>query len=271
MQLFPDEAALQESGYLFRIVDNGGETYDRLTVTFCDGDSLLCSLGSICAHVENDHGLQHDSEAVEDGTARDLRWIDLDAGLRKRILADLNNGFADWIEAAPAAATRDEARDWQGLWNEYGDDRTPIYRDGDAFRIRDDERNNSEWHDEGEPGPFATFRDAVFYMLPRDYDLSGPEYFSTVDLWDTAGGPAEPWDREADPPHPYEVAAIRADGKTSADAPHWLEIGDARDHDHAREIAAEWQRNNPELAPLYRYSIGGKADRTFRDLEEPVE
>jgi hypothetical protein len=262
MELFPNEAALEESGYLFRIVDNGGETYDRLTVTFCDGDSLLCTLGSICAHVESDRGLQADSEAVEDGTARDLRWIDLDAGLRKRILADLNDGFADYIANAPAAATRDDARDWQGLWNDYCDDRTPIYRDGDAFRIRDDERRD----DDGDPGPFATFRDAVFYMLPRDYDLSGPEYHSTVDLWDTTGGPAEPWDREADPPHPYEVALIREDGQTSEDNPHWQTIGEARDHDHAREIARAWQAENPDRAGLYRVTIGGKADRTFHNL-----
>lgn len=204
MDLFPNEAALKDSGYLFRIVDNGGETYDRITVIFCDGDALLCTSGSICAHVESDQGLQRDADAVEAGAARDLRWIDLDPGLRKRIIADLNMGFADWLEAAPAAASRDEARDWQGMWREYGDDRTPIYRDGDGFRIRDDERDD-------EAGPFATFRDAVFYMLPQDYDLSGPEYHTTVDLWDESGGPAPEWDRESDPPvidEDHELARV---------------------------------------------------------------
>jgi len=187
MDLFPNEAALKESGYLFRIVDNGGETYDRLTVMFCDGDSLLCTLGSICAHVEGDRGLQADAEAVEEGEARDLRWIDLDPSLRRRILSDLNYGFEDYLSVEPCAASRDDARDWEGIWNDYSDNRTPIYRDGDSFRIRDDER--------GDAGPFATFRDAVFYMLPTDYDLSGPEYFTTVDLWSEEGGPAEPWEK----------------------------------------------------------------------------
>jgi len=196
MKLFPDAAALERSGYLFRIVDNGGETYDRLTIMFCDGDALLCTWGSICAHVEADQGLQRDEEAVEAGAARDLRWIDLDPGLQNRIIADLNMGFEDYIAAAPAAASRDEARDWQGLWNEYNDNRTPIYRAGDSFYIRDDERADED----GDPGPFESFRDALFYMLPTDYDLSGPEYHTTVDLWDTTGGPSEPWNRDEDPP-----------------------------------------------------------------------
>jgi hypothetical protein len=191
MQLFPNAEALKQSGYLSRITDNGGETYDRITVTFSDGDAILCTLGSLCAHIEQ-VDVQRDADDVEAGTARDLRWIDLAPGLQARILSDLNEGFSGYIEAAPAAASRDEARDWQGLWSDYTDERTPIYRDGNAFRIRDDENGDSE--------PFESFRDAVFYMLPQDYDLSGPEYHTTVDLWDTEGGPADPWDREADPP-----------------------------------------------------------------------
>jgi len=199
MKLFPDAAALESSGYLFRITDNGGETFDRITVTFCDGDALVCTLGTICAHVER-VDVQVDAEAVESGEARDLRWIDLDPGLQSRILADLNNGFADYIEAAPAAATRDEARDWEGLWDHYSDKRSPIYKLGDYYRIRDDERDNENDDDDDafETPAFATFRDALFYMLPTDYDLSGPEYHTTVDLWDTEGGPAEPWEKEQD-------------------------------------------------------------------------
>jgi len=190
MKLFPDAAALESSGYLFRITDNGGETYDRITVTFCDGDAILCTLGSICAHIER-VDVQRDELDVEAGTARDLRWIDLSPGLQARILADLNEGFSNYIEAAPAAASRDDARDWEGIWSDYSGDRTPIYRDGDSFRIRDDERAT----DDGDPGPFTTFRDALFYILPTDYSLSGPEYHTTVDLWDTEGGPAPVWEK----------------------------------------------------------------------------
>ncbi len=206
MDLFPNQSALKESGYLFRIVDNGGETYDRITVIFCDGDALLCTSESICAHIES-IDLQHDEDAVEAGASRDLRWIDLSPGLRKRIIADLNEGFSNYIEAAPAAESRDEARDWQGLWNDYGDNRAPIYRKGDSFYIRDDERRD----DDGDPGPFENFRDAVFHMLPQDYDLSGPEYHTTRDLWDETGGPAPEWDRETDPPvidEDHELARV---------------------------------------------------------------
>src|SRR5690606_22365172 len=105
-------------------------------------------------------------ERIESGEERDLRWIDLPEAVQHTVLFSLNQGFADYIESEPAAATRDEARDWQGQWEGYGDERgkTPIYRDGDAFRIRDDERR--DYDEDGEPGPFATFRDALLYMLP---------------------------------------------------------------------------------------------------------
>lgn len=199
MTLFPDARALENSGYLFRIVDNGGETYDRITVLFCDGDALLCTSGSICAHVESLDPQVLENE-VEAGTARDLRWIDLAEGLRTRIIADLNRGFENFIEAEPAAANREEARDWQGLWNVYNDDRLPIYRtDEGGFRIRDDENEPHNAEATGE-GLFHTFAEAVRWILPQAYDLSGPEYHTTVDLWDTTGGPAPEWDRYSLPP-----------------------------------------------------------------------
>lgn len=260
IKLFESEKALIESGFIFRIVDNGGETYDRFTVTTCDGDAILCSIGSVCAHVER-VDVQRDSDDVEAGIARDLRWIDLDAGLRSRILDDINTGFEDWLEAAPAAASRDEARDWQGIWNDYNDG-TPIYvRDG-KFYIRDDDRQPP--YGEGEPGPFDSFVEAVRYMLPQDYDLSGPEYHSTVDIGDETGGPAALWDCEEEPPHPYEVSMIALDDSTS---PRWLDVGEARDEEHARELVAKWRDENSELSPLYRATMGGKVDRTFNTLE----
>lgn len=256
-ELFPDAAALQESGFLFRIVDNGGETYDRITVTFCDGDSMLCSLSTICAHIESDGGLQADSDAVKTGEARDLRWIDLDPYLQRAIIASLNDGFSGYIESEAAAASRDEARDWQGLWTDSLNDGTPIYRDGDKFRIRDDERDD-------EDGPFDSFRDAVFYMLPRDYDLSGPEYHSTVDLWDETGGPAESWDREAEPATPLEVQPWAIDRDK---VPHFLPvIAEARDPEHAAEIGRQWQAENPELAREYEPAYINKVERVVHRI-----
>jgi hypothetical protein len=105
------------------------------------------------------------ADRVEAGTERDLRWIDLPEQVRECVFNLCNEGFADYIEAAPAAETRDEARDWQGLWDSY-DKRTPIYCDGDAYRIRDDERCPLYRDDKVAAGPFATFADAVRYMLP---------------------------------------------------------------------------------------------------------
>ena len=267
MDLFRDEADLLESGFLFRITDNGGETYDRITVTFCDGDYILCTLGSICAHGESGD-VQVDSDAVEAGTARDLRWIDLEPGLRRRIVADLNEGFRDWLEAAPAAANRDAARNWQGLWREafYSESESEtIYTAPDGkFYIRDDDRC-PPYGDEGDPGPFESFRDAVRYMLPQDYDLSGPEYHSTVDLADETGGPAEPWDSEADPATPYEVQpwAIASDKE-----PRFLPvIAEARDPEHAAEIAAEWREANPELAREYQPAYINKVERVVHRID----
>ena len=183
--------------FIFRITDNGGATYDRITVTTCDGEAMLCTESGICAHIEA-VDVQRDADDVEAGTARDLRWIDLSEGLRRQIIDSLNEGFSNWIEAEPAAASRDEARDWQGQWDDPCDNRTPIYRDGHGFRIRDDENEPYNADATGE-GLFDSFVEAVRYMLPQNYDLSGPEYFSTVDLWDETGGPAPLWEGESDP------------------------------------------------------------------------
>jgi hypothetical protein len=222
--LFDSTDAFIKSGFLFRIVDNGGETYDRITVTTCDGDAALCSSGGVCTWTER-MDIQIDADAVEAGTARDLRWIDLDPSCQRSIVASLNEGFKDWLEAAPAAASREEACEWEGIWsNIIADKNTPsaIYKAGDAFMIR-------EYDADEDRGPFATFTEAVRYALPQDYDLSGPEYFSTVDLADETDGPADPWDRETDPPvidenHEMARVAVRrnnADGEALA----WFATG----------------------------------------------
>jgi hypothetical protein len=185
--LFRNLADLQP--FIFRILDNGGATADRFTIIYCDGDYFGASCNP--SHPQgvgmNGEGidLQGVEERVEAGTERDLRWIDLPEAVRDCIRGNLNYGFKDWLEKAPAMPTREEARDWQGLWSDKdrdGNDVGPIYRDGDKFRIRDDVR----------------------YMLPQNYDLAGPEHFPTVDLWDEAGGPAPLWDCEEDPPKPID-------------------------------------------------------------------
>jgi hypothetical protein len=205
--LFRNLADLQP--FIFRILDNGGATADRFTIIYCDGDYFAASCNP--SHPQgvgmNGEGidLQGVEERVEAGTERDLRWIDLPEAVRDCIRGNLNYGFKDWLEKAPAMPTREEARDWQGLWSDKdrdGNDVGPIYRDGDKFRIRDDDRDD---HCETDlPLAFDTFTDAVRYMLPQNYDLAGPEHFPTVDLWDEAGGPAPLWDCEEDPPKPID-------------------------------------------------------------------
>jgi hypothetical protein len=254
IELFESEKALIESGFIFRITDNGGETYDRITVTTCDGDAILCTTGSICAHVEQ-VDVQRDADDVEAGTARDLRWIDLDAGLRQRLLDDINSGFADWLEAAPAAASRDEARNWQGIWNDYNDGTAIYVRDG-KFYIRDDERQPP--YDEGEPGPFDSFVEAVRYMLPQDYDLSGPEYHSTVSISDEEGGPAPLWDRDEDPPKPYQAMVCKKDD--SAPGPFYVDLEYAESPEAARELADAWLADNPDKAELYEPAYSHKVE-----------
>lgn len=188
--------------YLFRITDNGGETYDRITVTFSDGDAMLCTSGSICAHIES-VDVQRDADDVEAGQARDLRWIDLDEGLQRRIIASLNEGFGDWFNAFDPPGGRKGAVDYgtgYRLSDRIGEG---VYGKPGAYYVRREsypDRDNAS----DDLGPYETLREAVLATLPDDYDLSGPEYHTTVDLWDTEGGPAPLWDREADPPPEVE-------------------------------------------------------------------
>lgn len=196
MNLFENESQLIP--FLFRIVDNGGETYDRITVIFCDGDAILCTTGSLCAHIES-VDVQGPSENVEAGTERDLRWIDLDAGLRRRILADLNDGYADWLGAFVPPVDRDGAKDWGTAYRLQERVGEGIYGQPGAYMIR---REGGYGEPEGQDdlGPYETLAEAVRNTLPDEYDLAGPEYQSTVNLGDEEGGPAPLWDRETDPP-----------------------------------------------------------------------
>lgn len=190
--------------FLFRIMDNGGASADRFTIVTCDGDYFAYS--ELPSHPQGVGltGEGIDPQVLQDweesGHARDIRWIDLPETCRKSVIASLNEGFRDWIESERCADSRDEADDYDGLWRPNGGE-CPIYRDGEGFRVRDDERRAE---DEGADEFFPTFREAVLRILPEDYSLSGPEYHSPVDLWDETGGPAPLWDCRNDPPRPPE-------------------------------------------------------------------
>lgn len=196
MDLFPTDADLLP--FIFRITDNGGETYDRITVALCDGDALLCSTGTICAHYE-DLDPQVSAERVESGNERDLRWIDLDEGLRRRIRADLNYGYSDWLDSFTPPVDRNRAQTSgtaSRLQERVGEGVYGV--PGEYFIRREDAYGEPVGQDD--LGPYQTLVEAVRNTLPEDYDLSGPEYHSTVRIDDVEGGPAPLWDREADPP-----------------------------------------------------------------------
>lgn len=220
MKLFPTLDDLKP--FIFRITDNGGESADRFTVITNDGDYYAMSGAPFHPQGVGMSGEGIDvagvAERVEAGVERDLRWIDLPADCQRCVLGALNDGYQDYIDSAPAAANRDEALRYEG-WGDYEyrsrrarEKDLPsecIYRDGLAYKVRCGD-------EEDDYGPFDTFAEAYRYILPDDYDLSGPEYHSTVALWDTEGGPAPLWDRDEDPPvidanSEYARAAIKLD------------------------------------------------------------
>jgi hypothetical protein len=199
--LFDTERQLVESGYLFRITDNGGETQDRFTIVTSDGDYFGSDETPYYAlgFFQSGEGIDVNTldERVEAGTERDLRWIDLPADVRRATFERINQGFADYIESEKCHASRDQAEDRQ---NVCGTEQFEcIYRDGDKFRVRDGGQDD-DW-------TFDSFVEAVRFCLPDVHELSGPEYHSTVDLADEEGGPTPLWDCNAKP----EFVMVRAD------------------------------------------------------------
>lgn len=203
MQLFETLDDLKP--FIFRITDNGGASGDRYTVITCDGDYFAMSATPFHPQGIGLTGEGLDvagiAERVEAGTERDIRWIDLPEDCQRCVWDGLNRGFADYLALAPAAASRAEAFEYEG-WSDW-DYRTrragdkgpslPIYRDGDAFKVR-------RYGDGSDDECFATWREAFLYLLPDESDLAGEEYHGTRDLWNVEGGPVEPWDCEAEPP-----------------------------------------------------------------------
>lgn len=201
MNLFDNEKQLLESGYLFRITDNGGETQDRFTIVTSDGDYFGSDATPFYAlgFFQSGEGIDVAAlnERVEEGKERDLRWIDLPEDVRRAVFQRINQGFSDWLESADVKPIREKAADRAGVCgNEMFD---CIYRDGDTFKVRDDAREE-DW-------TFDSFVEAVRFCLPDVHELSGPEYHSTVDLADEEGGPKPLWDCDAKP----EFELVRAD------------------------------------------------------------
>lgn len=179
--LFKSVKELAESGYLFRITDNGGETLDRYTVIFCDGDYL--SLSETGAGVSLwgegiDPADWH--ERVESGDEVDLALGDLWSGLQQHILRRVNEAWRDYLNDVmnrvqnAVAKSRETADVNDGIHTSAG---VGIYSTGDGFCIRLDGDNGAD-----DLGPYMTAEAALRATLPDDYALSGPEYHSTVNV-----------------------------------------------------------------------------------------
>ncbi|UUV43255.1 hypothetical protein RCCWILLIS_83 [Rhodobacter phage RcCWillis] len=185
--LFTSIKELAESGYVFRITDNGGETLDRITVLFCDGDYLaLSETGAGISMWGGSDGRSDPvgamQERVEDGTEIDLSLGDLTPALQAHILYRVNEAWRDalaGIEArdpAHVARSREAAQVNDGTHTCGG---IGIYSAGEAYCIRLD----TAWNDAADDrGPFKTAAEALRATLPDDYGLAGPEFHSSVDV-----------------------------------------------------------------------------------------
>jgi hypothetical protein len=182
--LFETLEQLARSEYLFRITDNGGETCDRYTVVFSDGDFLTLSGSpshpqgvSLWGEQIDLHGLQ---EAVEDGAQVDLALGDLPPNVAAHVLSRLNEAWRDFLSDVEAqvpmavAKSREHASVYEGVHTSGG---KGIYRVGGCFAIRGDSDDAGDDY-----GPFDTVAEAVRMSLPSADALAGDDYQSSVNL-----------------------------------------------------------------------------------------
>lgn len=171
------------SGYLFRIVDNGGSTADRYTVVFSDGSYIGMSGAPTHPQGVSMWGEDIDPATVEgwveNGEAVDLALGDLPEDLIRHILDRNNEGLRDFLESVEAkdpvavAPDRDSAEVNEGTSGCLG---KGIYWTEEGYRIRLD-----GWI-EDDLGPFASAREAILASLPDEHGFSGPEYHSSLDV-----------------------------------------------------------------------------------------
>jgi hypothetical protein len=187
--------------FVFRIVDNGGESADRFTVVTTDGDYFAMSSDPFHPQGVGMTGEGYDPTGghsrVDDGVERDIRWIDLPADCQRCVWGCLNRGFSDWLEGFVPPATRAEATNngtAMRLAERAGEG---VYGVPGEYRVKTE---NGDEDPDGDRGPYETVREAVLASLPEQHDLSGGEFHTTIDMWDVKDGPKAPWDRQAEPP-----------------------------------------------------------------------
>jgi hypothetical protein len=183
MNLFNSVAELANSGYVFRIQDNGGASADRYTVVLCDDDYLTMSSGPTHPQGVSMWGEGIDPQALSDwaetGEAVDLALGDLPPHIADHVVSRVNEAWRDFLddlerrEQHAVAATRDAAEVNEGTYTSGG---VGIYLTDEGFRIRLD----GDIADDR--GPFTTAREALLASLPDADGLSGPEYQSPEDV-----------------------------------------------------------------------------------------
>lgn len=176
------EDASDLKGYLFRILDNGGETVDRYTVAFSDGSYLGLSDNPSHPMGFSQWGEGIDpawmTERVESGSDLDLALGDLPDRIVKHIVARVNQGYAELLSSVTEKASdyvavcRSEAEVNDGGRDCAG---RGIYIQDGRFMIRTDQFD-------GDFGPFETAREAILASLPDECAFSGPEHHPQVDL-----------------------------------------------------------------------------------------
>lgn len=188
--------------FIFRIVDNGGESADRFTVITCDGDYFAMSGAPFHPQGVGMTGegidVQGVAERVEAGVERDLRWIDLPADCQRCVFDGLNMGFADWLGEFEPPTSRKDAVDYGTAYNLTERIGEGVYGQPGAYFVRREAYPNRD-DPSDDLGPYATIRKAVLATLPDECDLSGPEYHGLRDIAGTEGGPEPLWDRDSEP------------------------------------------------------------------------
>lgn len=182
MKLFETLKDLAESGYIFRIQDNGGATADRYAVVFCDGDYLGMSGAPSHPQGVSMWGEKIDplylDKRIDEETAVDLAIGDLPEHIALHVLARVNEAWADVLERIQSgdpglvSASREDANENEGIHTSAGEG---LFKTGDGFWVKMEET-------EKDAGPFATAREALLASLPTAYSLSGPEFHSNVDV-----------------------------------------------------------------------------------------
>lgn len=175
------EAMRDLEGYLFRIVDNGGESIDRYTVIFSSGDYLTLSENPNDGQGFSSNGIDVAliEKRVEEGRLIDLAIGDLASVQQRYILEHCNDSFEEILtdvenkEPRAVSRSREEATANEGAFFSSG---TGIYSSPAGYMVKLDSDPSDD------RGPYKTAREAVLASLPDWWGLSGAEYHTSVDI-----------------------------------------------------------------------------------------